>query len=116
MFELSINNIVTVSRGDSFECPLFINQGTNISPVRYEISGDEYVLFAIERPNQPFECAAVRKKFTEQDKNKNGDVVVKITSKDTRNLCPGDYFYEIKAYLKDGGVNTIVEKTKFIIL
>ena len=127
MFELSINNIVTVSRGDSFECPLFLNQGTDVSPIRYEIQDDEYVIFAIERPNQPFECAVFKKTFTKDNLNAHGDVVVKIESKDTLNLCPGNYFYEIKAYLykRDkrgrklselGVVNTVVEKTKFIIL
>ena len=143
MFELSINNIVTVSRGDSFECPLFLNQGTDVSPIRHilkraiedgQVVNQEYVVFALLRPNQCFENAVVRKTFNTESLNDNGDVVIKFNSEDTIHLCPGDYYYEIRAYLfetdvineldndipveyiKGTLVNTVVERTKFIIL
>lgn len=120
MFKLSVNNIVTVSRGDSFECPLFINMGTDVCPLRYVLKDGEYIYFAIERPNQCFENAVFKKQFTNENLNENEDVEIVIDGKDTINLCPGTYYYEIKAKLLDEQgnyfINTIVEKTRFIIL
>ena len=120
MFNLSINNIVTLSRGDSISCPLFLNAGTDVCLVRRVIKDGEYVYFAIERPNQIFENAEVCKKFDKNNLNKNGDIVIEIDSEDTINLCPGTYYYEIKAKLLDDEnnyiINTVVEKTKFIII
>ena len=120
MFELSINNIITISRGDSFECPLFLNIGTDCCPLRYVLKDEEYIYFAIERPNECFENAVVKKEFTSADFNEHDDVEVSIKSEDTRRLCPGTYYYEIKARLKDEEgnyfVNTVVEKTRFIVI
>ena len=142
MFELSTNNIITLSRGDSFECSLFLNAGTDVCPVQHTLKkviddsalvDQEYVVFALMQPNQCFDNALVRKTFNTENLNDDGDVVIKLESKDTRNLCPGNYHYEIKAYLfetdnvddsnvitsdeiKGEIINTVVEKTKFIII
>ena len=119
MFNISVNNIVTLSRGDSFSCPLFLNEGTDVKPVRHILETGEYVYFFLLRPNQPFENALVRKKLTKDNLNSNGDVVVSFQPEDTINLCPGTYFYEIRAHLLEGGkeiINTVVERTRFIIV
>lgn len=120
MFNLSKNNIVTVSHGDSFSCPLFLNAGTDVCPIRYVLGTGEYVYFVIEQPNQQFENACLKKVFTKDNLNVHEDVVISIDSKDTMNLCPGTYYYEIKAKLLDSNgkyiINTVVEKTKFVIL
>ena len=59
-------------------------------------------------PGQLFENAVIKKKYTKNDVNKNGDIIISFTPEDTVYLDPGKYFYEIKAVLEDGSVNTII--------
>lgn len=120
MFSLSINNIVTISRGDSFSVPLFLNAGTGVSPIRRILKSGEYVYFAIERPNECFANACLKKKFDKENLNNNGDVQIEFSASEMNALCPGTYYYEIKAsFLDESGkqiINTVVEKTRFIVL
>lgn len=97
MVNIDSNNIISMTRGDSWSAPLFLNKGTALKPLRRTLSSKDAVYFAIMEPNQPFEDAIVKKKFTNKDVNKNKDVVVKITPDDTACLIPGKYFYQIKA-------------------
>ena len=125
MIDLSRNGIIEVNRGDSFELPLFINQGTDITPIRYNMkNSNSEVYVGVMEPNQPFERAIVRKKYTKNDVNGNGDIVVKFTSNDTACLLPGKYYYQVKIKLyndydnnkEDCDINTIVPMTQFIII
>ena len=67
MFNISDNCIINVTRGDSFELPLFLNQGTNVSPMRYVLTDKDEVYVGATECNQPFESALIRKKFTYKD-------------------------------------------------
>ena len=125
MIDLSRNGIIEVNRGDSFELPLFINQGTDITPIRYNMkNSNSEVYVGVMEPNQPFERAIIRKKYTKDDVNENGDIVIKFSSNDTVCLLPGKYYYQIKIKLynnydnnkEDCNINTIVPMTQFIIV
>lgn len=125
MIDLSRNGIIEVNRGDSFELPLFINQGTDITPIRYNMkNSNSEVYVGVMEPNQPFERAIIRKKYTKNDVNENGDIVIKFSSNDTVCLLPGKYYYQIKIKLynnydnnkEDYNINTIVPMTQFIIV
>lgn len=125
MIDLSRNGIIEVNRGDSFELPLFINQGTDIAPFRYNMKdSNSEVYVGVMEPNQPFERAIIRKKYTKDDVNENGDIVIKFSSNDTVCLLPGKYYYQIKIKLynnydnnkEDYNINTIVPMTQFIIV
>lgn len=125
MIDLSRNGIIEVNRGDSFELPLFINQGTDITPIRYNMkNSNSEVYVGVMEPNQPFERAVIRKKYTKNDVNENGDIIVKFSSNDTVCLLPGKYYYQIKIKLynnydnnkDDCNINTIVPMTQFIIV
>lgn len=120
MFDISQNNLILVTRGDSFSVPLFINKGTDLKPMRYTISDKDEIYLAIMEPNQPFEYAVIKKVFTSKDLNKYGDVYIDIDHEDTCNLIPGKYFYQIKGRLWDYDrekyiVNTLIDKTEFRI-
>ena len=49
----SINNIITISRGDSFEFPLFINIGTLLNPIKYNLVEHENakIYLGVMEPN-----------------------------------------------------------------
>ncbi len=146
MLTISNNGIITVNRGDDFSIPLFINQGTELKPIRYVLTeadevylgisspgvtslfdasktqffvDDEVTYLGIPETNLTFDSALVRKTFTHEDLNENGDVVLKFKSIDTKFLQPGNYYYQIKIKRVENDekfINTVVKKTSFIVL
>ena len=139
MFNISNNGIIKISRGDSASLPLFINcdiidaenkrviSGSKIlKPHRYKITtiGKEQkarVYLGVMEPNQPFERALIRQKYTPESKtNVYGDLIIKFRPEDTMYLKPGRYYYTIKIQREDrfGNeyVDTIVPQTQFFIL
>lgn len=122
MVSIDKNNIITMTRGDTFSTPLFINSGKALSPIRYTLVEGDEVFLALMEPNQPFEKAILKKRYDYENLNDHGDVVIKIEHNDTRCLLPGKYFYQIKAKIHDETsedgyrVNTVVNKTIWNIL
>ena len=88
MFDISYDGIVRLSRGDTANITLFINQGTKIEPIRYHLKDNDILYFAICEPNQLFEDAIVKKVFTTDDSTftDDGDLVIKINTIDTEYL------------------------------
>lgn len=124
MFNISRDGIIKLSRGDSCKLPLFINQGTAVAPIRYnlkEVTKENTVVYlSIMQPNQYFENGCVRKMFSKKSGNWNlneyGDLIISIDPKDTLYLMPGKYFYEIKVDLNGNNqINTIIQKKEFWI-
>ena len=117
MFTISPDGIITLSRGDTFEAPLFINSGTRLHPQRYVLKDLDELYFGVMEPNQLFENAIVRKKYTNNDVNDNGDIVIKFSSDDTINLLPGKYYYQAKLKSNNGAdITTIAQKQLFFII
>ena len=120
MLNVDPNGIVTVSKGDTFSLTLFINAGSDLRPIRYDMKEADYLYFAIEEPNQLFEQAAVMKRIQNPKLDDHNNIIINFESSDTYNLCPGDYFYEIigRFQEEDGtySIITIIEKTPFVII
>ena len=122
MFDISYNGIITVNRGDSFSMPLVLNIGTTLDPRRFELDNYSFVYFAVMEPNQPFETALIRKRYTKNDINDNGDIMVTFKPQDTQCVLPGKYYYQVKLQIcnpeneEDYEVHTIIDKTLFWIL
>ena len=120
MLDIANNGIIRVSRGDSFRMPLFIDCGTPSDPMRYTVGAKDEVYFGVMEANQPFEYALIKKKYTIEDVNEDGDVVIEFTPEDTLMVIPDLYYYQVKARLynvntNDYEVHTVVPKTKFFI-
>jgi len=96
MFDRSPLGIITMSRGDSFSFPLFINSGTDIAPERYILKDGEVLYLGVKEPNQLFEDSVIRKRYTVADLNEDGDVLIQFNPRDTVSVLPGKYYYEIK--------------------
>ena len=118
---ISNNGIIHVNRGDSFVLNFNINVGNSLSP-EYHIMGPQDVIYVgVMEPNQPFECAIIRKKFTYEDFLAQGASSIYFRPEDTQCLLPGKYYYQIKWEHQDTvfnrtNVTTIVDKTLFYIL
>lgn len=117
----SINNLggITLTRGDCFKAPLFINIGTESEPIRLNVNifPELEVYLGVYLPGSRFENSLIRKRFTDKDCNEHGDVVISIEPQDTLKLRSGTYMYTIKAriYSKEYGewVATVVDSSKF---
>lgn len=118
---ISLNNIVMINRGDTFTFDFTIYD-ENSPEGRYILKDDDALYFGIMDPHQLFEDAIVRKKYTKEDTDELGNLIITLKPEDTLDLCPGVYYYAIKLHkLTDNEeeyideVITVVNKTKFII-
>lgn len=114
-------SIIRLHRGDSFEAPLFINNGDCLNPVRHIVEPDEKVYFGVREPNKYWEQSILKQIYTsESDKTEEGDIIIKIKPEETEYLIPGTYYYEVKLVkYKDDEVDqvrTVVPLTLFYIL
>lgn len=106
MLEISNNGIITMSRGDYAEIPLFINQGNQMYPIRYSLLKDDKstIAFAIMTPQQQFEQALIKKIYTSKSPHtKQHDITIILEPKDTMMLQPGKYFYSVRINLMQHG-------------
>lgn len=120
MASISNNLIIVLNRGDSLQVPLFINCGAGLLTVRNTLGENDKVYLGVMSANKRFEEAIIKKVYTIDDVNEDGDVVIKLEPKDTEYVLSGTYYYEIKLQqFDDNGkeyVYTIVPRTKFIII
>lgn len=122
------NNMIVLNRGDTYEFDLTIEDDTSVDG-RYHIQGDDTIYFGIMDPYQPFEEALVRKKFTTEDADLNGNLSIVIEPEDTLDLLPGLYYYSVKIHLQHENihpetgevlgfvdkVHTVINKTKLFL-
>ncbi len=118
MFTISLNGIIRVNRGDSFSFLVPVNVGNNLISDIYMLTESDALYVGVMEPNQPFERALIRKKYTKDSQDENGNVVVRFTPDDTLNLLPGKYYYQIKLVRSgpETAVCTIVDQTQFFIM
>ena len=96
MINISHNGTVMVKRGDTFNVPLFINIGTEEEPMRLDFTNKPWlkVHFNIESAGKDGPVLFT-KTFTNLDVNEYGDIMVLLTSDETKKLRSGVYEYTI---------------------
>lgn len=122
------NNIILLNRGDTYEFDLTIEDDTAIDG-RYHLQGEDTIYFGIMDPHQPFEDALVKKKFTVEDADANGNLTIVLEPEDTLDLLPGTYYYSVKIHLQHEDIHpetnevlgyidkvyTVINKTKLFL-
>ena len=83
---------------------------TLIIPELYTLLEGDEIYFALLEPNQCWEEAILKKKYTTPDFD------IKLDPKDTMCLIPGLYYYQIKLRNKEGEVYTLCPRSKLYIL
>lgn len=122
MYNVSYNGIITVNRGDSFTLPLYLSSGNPDDETSIVMDDYSFIYFGVMEPNEPFENAILRKKFSKADTDVNGNIPMHFVPNDTQCLLPGKYYYQIKLQIVDPNDSnkydtyTIVDKTQFYIL
>lgn len=116
--EISLNNIITLHRGDTgkLEFDLILD--------RYD-SDFDHLYLGFTEPNQPWECALMKKIAEIIPANTQGNykAVFTFNHEDTENILPGKYYYEVKLVRRSQTdvigfetVETIRSKTIFYII
>lgn len=113
--------IITLTRGDTIRTPIFINKGTRLKPLRYQLQEGDYLYFGIFEPNKHFENSIVRKKYDMNSPvNDYGDVIIELNPQDTEFLRRGTYYYCVKLRQFDDEdneyVTTVIPPTLFYIV
>ena len=117
-------NIIKMNRGDTYEFNLTIDDEGSENG-KYLLQGNDTVYFGLMEPNSAFEQSLVKKIYTEEDRDKDGNIFITIEPEDTEHLLPGVYYYSVKlevdhlqgkTYERIHKVITVINKTKFIIL
>lgn len=117
-------NIIKMNRGDTYEFNLTIDDEGSENG-KYILQGNDTVYFGLMEPNSAFEQSLVKKVYTEEDRDKDGNIFITIEPEDTEHLLPGVYYYSVKlevdhengeTYENIHKVITVINKTKFIIL
>ena len=116
LYLIKKNQVITMTRGDSFSFSVELKTGKFPNIERYILEEGDILLFGLMRPNQHFECAFIKKEYGYE----GGTLKVTLQPEDTIDLEPGVYYYQIKMLYKDEAgevhVDTVVQKTKFIIV
>ena len=117
-------NIIKMNRGDTYEFNLTIDDEGSENG-KYLLQGNDTVYFGLMEPNSAFEQSLIKKIYTEEDRDKDGNIFITIEPEDTEHLLPGVYYYSVKlevdhengeTYENIHKVITVINKTKFIIL
>lgn len=112
---------ISASRGDSYSFEITVYSGDRMTPINYAFQDGDVLYMAVQEPNQVFEDAILKKKFTKDDLIDDSTIKVSFTPEDTMYLLPGLYYYQFKlvrAEKDDEGnnlVDTIIPLTEFYI-
>lgn len=112
-----MNNILKLTRGDSFEFELTIEDEFEPDGV-YRLKDGDAVFFGVMYPNSHFENAIVKKTYIKKDVRESGKINIKLSSSETELIQPGVYYFSIKLLKNaepEDTVYTLIDKTKFII-
>ena len=102
----------TLHRGDSAIISAMLCEGNNLTKIMYTLDESDEIYFAILEPNQCWENAIVKKKFT----NLSGtELKIELKPQDTMCLLPGLYYYQVKLRKKDQ-VYTLNNRSRLYIL
>ena len=116
MFNISNTNIITMNRGDTASFPLLLNAGTSIDPVPYSLTDGDSIYFYLCFPNEKFENAYLKKKYTKENMDEEGyNLIVTLTSEDTVDLPVGKYYYQVRI-VGEGKVITAIPARIFNII
>ena len=114
------NQIIKLIVGDTLNLYLFINQNTQVEPIRYVLEQDDVVYFRIMQYWHDFEHPVVEKTYTSSSTtDDDGNLLIHLDSEDTEDLVPGTYFYCIKlVHVENDGdvVYTIMPSTLFYLM
>lgn len=84
MLNIDNSGNITINRGDTFRVPIFIDISKNIfHSIRFPFKEGDILYFFLIEPNTSLRHPLLKQVYKEEDKNNNGDVLLKFISDDT---------------------------------
>lgn len=134
MLVIDSNQTIKMTKGDDVKIPLFLDKGTSLSPMRYEIEGnlgceayfyiyklrnyDTPVLFKTYRDDGTIiteKNGAITEKTGVININDDKDFIIRLYPEDTNDLDEGQYIYQIKVKIIDSENSGDDTQNSFII-
>lgn len=105
-YSIASNNVITLTRGDSFYATVDIYNGDGKSKYVPQI-GDK-IRFALKKDIKDTECLILKEIPIDT-------LVLHLEPEDTKQLLFGEYIYDIQLTKANGDVDTFITKNKFKI-
>ena len=117
LYVINRDNVISINRGDYLERSYKFTTGKFPKEEHLiNIGENDIIFFGLMDPHQHFEHAIIKKEFTKEAFNEDGEFILILDSEDTLDLVPGTYYYSIKWLSSEGKITTLIPKTKFIIV
>lgn len=104
MFIIDNDNSIRIIQGDTGSIRLKLDN--------YKLSSGDKVTFAMT--SNSLKRLLIEKNITEFESD--GTALIILNGKDTVDIAPGSYVYEIQVITKDGRIDTVIPMTKFKIM
>ena len=104
MFKIDNDNGIRMIQGDTGSIRLKLNN--------YKLSSGDKVTFAMT--SNSLKRLLIEKNITEFESD--GTALIILNGKDTVDIAPGSYLYEIQVITKDGRIDTVIPMTRFKIM
>ena len=104
MFIIDNDNSIRMIQGDTGSIRLTLDN--------YKLSSGDKVTFAMT--SNSLKRLLIEKNITEFESD--GTALIILNGKDTVDLAPGSYVYEIQVITKDGRIDTVIPMTKIKIM
>ena len=104
MFIIDNDNSIRMIQGDTGSIRLTLDN--------YKLSSGDKVTFAMT--SNSLKRLLIEKSITEFESD--GTALIILNGKDTVDIAPGSYLYEIQVITKDGRIDTVIPMTKFKIM
>lgn len=102
MYNIGLNKVITLTRGDTFEYKymidlgmVFDNENHSYCHNYYTMQEKDHLYFALMEPNQRFDEATIKRIYG-IDSFEEDHINIKLSSDDTWYLNTGKYYYTIK--------------------
>ena len=104
MFIIDNDNSIRMIQGDTGSIRLTLDN--------YKLSSGDKVTFAMT--SNSLKRLLIEKNITEFESD--GTALIILNGKDTVDIAPGSYLYEIQVITKDGRIDTVIPMTRFKIM
>ena len=104
MFIIDNDNSIRMIQGDTGSIRLTLDN--------YKLSSGDKVTFAMT--SNSLKRLLIEKNITEFESD--GTALIILSGKDTVDIAPGSYLYEIQVITKDGRIDTVIPMTRFKIM
>ena len=104
MFIIDNDNSIRMIQGDTGSIRLTLDN--------YKLSSGDKVTFAMT--SNSLKRLLIEKNITEFESD--GTALIILNGKDTVDIAPGSYLYEIQVITKDGRIDTVISMTRFKIM